>query len=320
MSEKIETFSNNKWIVANRVKKNSVDPQKPYAWLVEKERTISGKIEDTAIIFLSNKECPFQCLMCDLWKNTTDKSVSAGDIPDQIEWALKQMPEAKHLKLYNSGSFFDKKAIPEEDYGRIASLVSSFETVIVESHPKFINERCLRFRDMIKPELHVAIGLETVHPAILLKLNKQMSLDDFENSVSYLTQNQISSRAFILLRLPFMSETEGIYWAKKSIDFAFNVDVECCTIIPVRAGNGAMDLLMEKGDFGLPNIHSLETVLEYGINLNAGRVFADVWDLAQFSSCGKCIDQRTGRLTDMNLGQRITSQVNCSCDFDNPIN
>ncbi|MCJ7757130.1 MAG: hypothetical protein MUP24_03205 [Gillisia sp.] len=318
MSEKIETVSNDKWIVATRVKKNSVDPQKPCAWLVENEHTISGKIEDTAIIFLTNRECPFHCLMCDLWKNTTDKSVLAGDIPDQIEWALKQMPEAKHLKLYNSGSFFDKKAIPEEDYGRIASLVSSFETVIVESHPKFINERCLRFKDMIKPELHVAIGLETVHPGILLKLNKQMSLDDFENSISYLTQNQISSRAFVLLRLPFMSETEGVYWAKKSIDFAFNVGVECCTVIPVRAGNGAMDLLMEKGDFSLPNIHSLETVLEYGISLNAGRVFADVWDLGLFSNCKKCIDQRTNRLMDINLSQRIPGRVTCSCDFDKP--
>ncbi|PKP39285.1 MAG: radical SAM protein [Bacteroidetes bacterium HGW-Bacteroidetes-15] len=316
MSEKIENFIKDKWIVANRRKKNSVDPQKPYAWLVEKERAASGKIENTAIIFLTNRECPFHCLMCDLWKNTTDKSVSVGAIPNQIEWALKQMPEAKHLKLYNSGSFFDKKAISEEDYGRIGSLVSGFETVIVESHPKFINERCLRFRDMIKPELHVAIGLETVHPEILLKLNKQMNLEDFRNSVSFLTQNGIPSRAFILLKTPFQSEPEGVYWAKKSIAFAFGAGVECCTVIPVRAGNGAMDLLMEKGDFSLPNIHSLETVLEYGISLNAGRVFADVWDLGLFSVCEKCIDQRTGRLTDMNLSQRITSRVTCSCDFD----
>ena len=48
--------------------------------------------------------------------------------------------DAKHLKLYNSGSFFDGRAIPEEDYPRIASLVSHFETVIVESHPKLIGE------------------------------------------------------------------------------------------------------------------------------------------------------------------------------------
>ncbi len=304
---------NDKWIIANRAKKNRVDPQKPYAWSVEKERTASGSIEDTAIIFLTNHECPFHCLMCDLWKNTTDRPVDAGAIPDQIEWALNQMPAVRHLKLYNSGSFFDKKAIPEEDYGRIASLVSNFETVIVESHPKFIGERCLRFRDMIKAELQIAIGLETAHPEILKKLNKQMTLADFKNSVEYLTQNGIRTRAFILLRPPFMSETEGVYWAKQSIDLAFSTGVECCTVIPVRAGNGTMELLMEKGDFSLPDIHSLETVLEYGIGLKKGRVFADVWDLGLFSKCDKCLDKRTGRLTAMNLNQNITDPVKCDC-------
>ena len=174
MSKKVEVSINNKWIVSTRGKKNHIDPQKPYSWLVEKERTRSGKIEDTGTIFLSNLECPFRCLMCDLWKNTTNKSVRTGDIPNQIEWALKQMPEVKHLKLYNSGNFFDKKAIPEEDYSQIASLLSDFETVIVESHPKFINEKCLLFKKMLKPELEVAIGLETVHLEVLQKLNKQM--------------------------------------------------------------------------------------------------------------------------------------------------
>jgi hypothetical protein len=58
------------------------------------------------------------------------------------------------------------------------------------------------------------------------------------------------------------SPIKGIYWAERSIDFAFSTGIECCTVIPVRAGNGAMDLLLEKGDFNPPDIHSLETVLE----------------------------------------------------------
>ena len=199
--------------------------------------------------------------MCDLWKNTTDISVPVGAIPNQIEWALEQMTEIKHLKLYNSGSFFDQRAISGKDYKKIASLVESLETVIVESHPKLINEKCLYFRDMLKPELQVALGLETVHPEILRKLNKQMTVDDFMNSVNYLTQNRIRSRAFILLRPPFLSESESIYWAEQSIDFAFRAGVECCIVIPVRTGNGAMELLMENGEFILPEIQSLETVL-----------------------------------------------------------
>jgi radical SAM enzyme (TIGR01210 family) len=302
-----------RWIMDQRGPKNQVDPYRPYAWLVEKERTSSGTVEDTAIIFLTNRECPYHCLMCDLWKNTTDETVPDGAIPEQIEWALKQMPEARHLKLYNSGSFFDGKAIPKKNYARIASLVAGFETVIVECHPRLINNKCLRFRDMLRPELHVALGLETVNREILRKLNKRMTTEDFANSVKFLAAHEIQTRAFILLRPPFLSESEGIYWAERSLDFAFQTGVECCTVIPVRAGNGAMERLSENRDFSPPDIRSLEKVLEYGIGLKAGRVFADVWDIALFSSCTQCIDQRTRRLVEMNLGQKIPDPVTCTC-------
>ncbi len=313
MNKTQDLIISDQWIVSQRGAKNFTDPRKPYAWLVEKERTASGNIEDTAIIFLTNRECAFHCLMCDLWKNTTDVTNPVGAIPDQIEWALKNIKSAKHLKLYNSGSFFDDRAIPEEAYPRIAELVSHFETVIVESHPRLIGEKCIRFKDMLKPELHVAIGLETVNPKLLLRLNKKMTLQDFTRSVSFLRSNNIMVRAFVLLRPPFLTEQEGIFWAQKSIDFAFRIGIECCTVIPVREGNGAMDTLMEQGYFSKPDIRSLETVLEYGINLNSGRVFADLWDLNHFSSCSKCFHSRAQRLNEMNLGQIITDQVKCIC-------
>jgi archaeosine synthase beta-subunit len=314
MNKNHDLLINDRWIISSRGGKNSVDPEKPYAWLVEKEYTASGKVEDTAIVFLTNRECPFHCLMCDLWKNTTNESVRAGAIPDQIEWALNQLPHAKHLKLYNSGSFFDGRAIPEQDYQKIASLVQDFDTVIVESHPKLINNKCLLFRDLLKPELTIAMGLETVNPEILASLNKQMTLDDFGNAVNFLTENGISSRAFVLLRPPFLTESEGIFWAERSIDYAFGTGVECCTIIPVRSGNGAMDKLQEMGRFTPPDIHSLETVLEYGLQLNAGRVFADTWDLKLFSKCEKCIDKRIDRIISMNLSQKIAEGVKCACE------
>jgi archaeosine synthase beta-subunit len=314
MNEKTDPEINDKWILMGRGNKNSVDPLKPYAWLVEKERTVSGEIEDTAIIFLTNSECTFHCLMCDLWKNTTDKPLQPGFIPRQIEFALERMAPSRHLKLYNSGSFFDQRAIPPEDYKAIASLVSGFSTVIVENHPRLISESILSFRNMLKPELHVALGLETVHPEILLKLNKKMTVEDFRVATCFLSAHGIPSRAFILLRPPYMSEQEGVYWAERSVDFAFESGAECCTVIPVRGGNGAMEQLSEKGLFTPPCIESLEQVLEYGIGLKKGRVFADTWDLAMFSSCDKCFSRRKARITEMNLGQKITDSIICTCD------
>jgi radical SAM enzyme (TIGR01210 family) len=301
-------------ILELRGKKNSVDPFLPYAWLVEKERTIKGTVEDVGIIFITNRECPFHCLMCDLWKNTTDFNVPNGGISGQIEWALEKMNGVKHVKLYNSGSFFDNRAVPENEYERIAALLKDFETVIVESHPKLINEKCLKFKRMLRPDLHIALGLETIQPEIVRILNKNMTPEDFRTAVKFLKRNGISSRAFILLRPPFVSEEEGIYWAERSIDYAFSSGAECCTIIPVRPGNGTIDYLKDRGEFTPPSIKSLEEVLEYGIKLSHGRVFADTWDLGLFSKCDKCLQVRTKRISDMNLEQKILPPVNCVCN------
>ena len=303
----------NQWITSRRGKKNPVDPFKPNNYFIEKERTVSGIVEDVSTILLTNSECPFRCLMCDLWKNTTDEPLPEGAIPDQIEYALSQLPVTKHLKLYNSGSFFDTRAIIKNDYKKIASLVKNFETVIVESHPAFINKNTLLFRDLIKPKLQVAIGMETVHPEVLQKLNKKMNLADFDRSVRFLSSNRILSRAFILLRPPFLSESEGVFWAKKSIHYAFGTGVTSCTVIPVRSGNGALDALAANNYFEQPDIRSLEEVIEYGIELNEGLVFSDLWDIDRFSSCNKCLERRKERLLKMNLNQVIYPGINCSC-------
>src|SRR5438128_1186173 len=99
------------WILAERPTRNIVDPWRPYAWSVEAECTASGHVEDVATVFLTNRECPFRCLMCDLWKNTTEERVPQGAIVAQLDWVLTQLPAVKHLKLYNAGNFFDAQAI-----------------------------------------------------------------------------------------------------------------------------------------------------------------------------------------------------------------
>lgn len=311
---KLQDFvPDDRWILAERGKKNSVDPFKPYAFLVEKERSSSGVIEDVAVIFLTDTECPYHCLMCDLWKNTIHGPLPAGAIPRQIEYALGRLPAVRHIKLYNSGSFFDKRAVYESEYEKIAGLINGFKTVIVESHPALTGESCLKFRKMIKGELNVAMGLEIANQDLLNRLNKKLTLQKFRDAAGFLKKNEISFRTFILLRPPFLTEEEGISWAGRSLDFAFGSGSECCTIIPVRAGNGAMDRLQKMGHFTPPSIQSLEKALEYGIKLNSGRVFADTWDLRLFSGCDRCFEKRADRITRMNLYQRMEPEVNCDC-------
>lgn len=269
-----------------------------------------------ATLFLTNRECPFRCLMCDLWRNTTDIPVSPGDIPAQIDTALARLPQATQIKLYNSGNFFDKKAIPEEDYEAIATCVSGFDRVIVENHPRLCNEEVLRFQDMLSGQLEIAMGLETIHPDILPRLNKRMTLDDFEKATTFLRKNDIDVRAFILLKPPFMNEAEGIDWAIRSMAWAFERDVGCCAVIPTRPGNGIVDQLMADGWFSRPSIRSMEVVLETGLNMQKGRVFMDLWDVEHFYDCPACGPARRNRIDAMNLTQHPAQPaITCSCNL-----
>jgi radical SAM enzyme (TIGR01210 family) len=301
-------------IIAARPARNTVDPSRPYAFLVEPERTADGCVEDVVTIFLTNRECPFKCLMCDLWKNTTETSVPAGAIPQQLDYALARLPPASHIKLYNSGNFFDRQAVPAEDYGALIERVRGFKTVIVENHPRLCTAAVAQFQQDLATDLEVALGLETVHPEILPRLNKRMTLDDFARAVEFLLENGIHVRSFILLKPPPLDEQEGIEWALRSLEYAFGLGVRCCTVIPTRGGNGVMEDLQRKSLFSPPVLTSLERVLEAGIRLGRGRVFVDLWDARSIADCNRCADARIERLRQMNLQQVALPEVSCDCD------
>jgi radical SAM enzyme (TIGR01210 family) len=303
-----------RWIRAQRGSKAPVDSFVPYGYFHERELSSGGSIEEVNTLLLTNRECPFTCLMCDLWKHTTNEPVPALAIPAQIEYALSRLPAASVLKLYNSGSFFDPYAIPVEDYPNIAPVVAEYDVLLVESHTAFLGKHCLDFHKLLNPRLQVAIGLETVHPEVLDRLNKKMNLNSFRRGVDFLGEHGISTRAFVLLRPPFLSEEEGVEWACRSIEYAFQAGVEVCSVIPVRAGNGALDSLASQGFFQEPSLDSLEQVLKYGIGLGKGRVFADLWDLERFSGCERCFEERKARLEQMNLTQEILAVSDCDCN------
>jgi len=300
-----------RWILSYRPQRNTPDPSRPYAFFVEDERSATGEIVPTATIFLTNRECPWRCLMCDLWKNTLTETVQPGEIPAQIDYALEKLPPSRQIKVYNSGSFFDPHAIPTQDYRQIADQVSTFERVIVESHPALIGESCYRFKDLLSNCLEVAVGLETVHPEILATLNKQMTLDQFAESAGRLRTEDIDLRVFILVELPFMKAGESLEWAKRSLGFAFDCGASAATLIPTRGGNGAIEELALAGDFRSPHLATLEATAEYGVALGRGRVFADLWDTSHIKTCAACDDLRIARLCWMNLYQAVPNAIHC---------
>ncbi len=298
-----ETPISDRSILNARGVRNDVDPWTPYHFLNEQEYSAAGIVDDISAIFLTNRECPFRCLMCDLWKNTTTSTVPLGAIPAQIDFALSRLPTAKHVKLYNSGNFFDAQAIPPADLPNIADRVRHFQTVIVENHPRLCDGRCGDFQNLLGTQLEIALGLETSHAATLAKLNKQLTVKDFARACDLLLKSQICIRAFILLKPPWTTEEQGVERAIESVRFAFDCGVSCCAVIPVRPGNGIVDQLGEDGVFAPPRLLSLETVMRETLSWNRGRVFADLWDARQFADDPAKADLQIAGLEAMNLKQ-----------------
>lgn len=305
------------WILAQRPPRPAApDPNAPHGVFLERERLASGAVADSGVVLLTNRECPWRCLMCDLWKDTTRHSVPEGAIPRQVEFAVRTWSDSGTLpvqvKLYNSSSFFDPAAIPPADYAPVARRIAFARHVVVESHPLLVGDRARVLRDLLSGALEVALGLETAHPEVLEKLNKKFDLAQFARAAEFLAAERIALRAFLLVNPPFLDERSGLEWVVKSAEFAFACGAGAVALIPTRTGNGAMERLRESGEFVPPTLAMLEAAQRAALALGRGRVFADTWALEPFSACPHCFAARRERLETVNRTQRDVSPVRCA--------
>jgi hypothetical protein len=300
-----------RFMAERRPGKNALDPMRPYGFFVEDEPAAPGAPVPVATILLTNRECTYRCTMCDLWKNTLDAPTQPGAIPEQIRYALERLPAARRVKLYNAGSFFDRAAVPPEDHAAIAELVRGFERVVVECHPALAGDAILRFRDLLAgPELEVAVGLETANEQALEKINKGMTVGEFEACTRRLVSYGIPVRSFVLLGVPFLGKEEWAEATRASIDVSFSAGAEIVSLIPTRMGNGTLEELQRTGDFTPPALSDLERAMEDFFEGEEGRagapgmLLADLWNAHELPAPECCAAARIERLRAMNTFQR----------------
>jgi archaeosine synthase beta-subunit len=310
-------------ILARRPVRPAHDPWRHQGVLVEDERDAGGRIVSVATVFLTGRECPWRCAMCDLWRYTTESDTPDGALPFQVAEALAGVrahakPEA--VKLYNAGSFFDPRAVPPRDYDGIAVALTGMDHVIVESHPALVDDRVEPWVAALARRpgatgsagLEVAMGLETAHSEALARLNKRMTLDAFDRAAASLLRRGIAVRVFLLVHPPFIPPGEHASWLAQSVDHAFAAGATAVSLIPLRAGNGTVEALVAGGLCALPSLADLEGAFDLALSRSRGRVFADVWDLEHLASCRDCFEPRRARLTAMNLRQAPLPPVTCA--------
>ncbi len=313
-----------RWVLARRGPRPAHDLTRPQAFFVEHERNAEGRVAPGLTVLLTSRECPWRCVMCDLWRGTVPGRVPPGLIPKQLAVALTGADPAVRdgfLKLYNSGSFFDPLAVPPADYPALAAQVAGFAQVVVECHPNLVARRVLEFQEQLRaaaaargrpaPGLEVALGLESADPAVLARLNKRVNLEQFRRAADFLRRHGVALRVFILVQPPFAPPAGAVEAAVRSVDFAFACGAAVAVLIPTRPGNGALEALAAAGQFSPPRLATLEAALDRSLRPTQGRVFADLWNLEVFSDCPACFAARRARLERINHEQRRLPPVRC---------
>ena len=379
------------FVLAHRSRRPTLDPWRHQGVIVEPERAADGGVVTTATVFLTGRECPWRCVMCDLWQHTIVDDTPRGAIPAQIMEALETLrgglagaglppspsgyggqvvgramsgalpagqvvhgasataghESAPHaaaglvpraaprapdksgayawrrangelpavLKLYNAGSFFDDRAVPPADDDAIVAALSGVRDVVVESHPALVRDRTWRMNDALGRhgvQLEVAMGLETVHAGALNALNKGATADAFAHVARQLATHGIRLRVFVLIHPPFVPGAEQLAWLERSVDFAFDCGASVVSLIPTRSTTGAMTALAAEGSFTAPRLLDVEAAALAGLSRARGRVFVDLWDLAQVATCRACAAPRRDRLHRLNLEQHAPPALTCS--------
>ena len=324
-----------RFVLSRRRPRPALDPWQYQNLLVEDERTAEGLVAPVATVFLTGRECPWRCAMCDLWQHTTEDDTPRGAIAAQVAAAtaiLRSRPDSvSRVKLYNAGSFFDPRAVPDDDYDGVAAALSGFTHVVVESHPALVGPRVDRLLFALDrhggdnrrvTELEVAMGLETAHPEALRSLHKRMTVDDFTAAADALRKRGVALRVFLLVFPPFVPFDEHDEWLRRSIDVAFDCGAGVVSLVPTRSGNGTLEALASEGLFRAPTLadveRSIDLALAHAFSSGAhrgrstrGRVFVDLWDIERFAACSDCLDTRRARLHATNLEQRRLPRASC---------
>lgn len=304
---------------AARGAKTPVDPFRPVAVWDEEEVAAPNAAVATRVVLLAGAECPFTCAMCDLWRHTLDGPTPPGAIPEQLRRALA-LPTGGYgaprwIKLYNASNFTDARAVPPEDLPAIAALVSPFDRVVVETHPRLVDESLPRFAEGLGGRLEVAMGLETADPDRLRGIGKGMTRDDFAAAAKRLQREGIDLRAFVLLGLPDCDDALAAELAVAAVAFAVDSGARHVSVVPTRPGNGHLDRLAAGGRFTPVTAATAEATLARALSARRGGIVTlDTWDWARLAGqCDDCRAARMNRLAAMNLAQAVPPRLATRC-------
>jgi hypothetical protein len=151
--------------------------------------------------------------MCGYSRETLGREVTAEEVGQQVESALKRYHDEPYVKVFTSGSFLDPSEIPADSrHAVLDAFKGRAKRLLVESLPEFVTEGVVgELKDGFGGEVEVALGLETTQDEVLHKsVNKVSKVNEYLEAAVRTRKAGGLPKAYLLLKPPYLTEREAI--------------------------------------------------------------------------------------------------------------
>jgi radical SAM enzyme (TIGR01210 family) len=235
---------------------------------------LRGTKEETSVVIFRTRGCSWydftSCSMCGYFNDVNTK-VTSENLKTQIDKAYEFMEKTKILKIFTSGSFLDRREIPEEVFDYFMKRMSDkVEKLLVESRTEYVTQKTM---DSIKKygiDTRIAIGVESSNDLIVKNnVNKGTNFSKFKSAAEIVKSNGLELRTYLLLKPPFISEDDAVNDAIQSVrDCApFSNDI---SVNPMNIQkNTLVEKLWKRGEYRPPWLWSVARVLLETTDVNS---------------------------------------------------
>ncbi len=248
---------------------------KPLSNLSDEILVEGKKLRRKRIVLLTSGCTVASCTMCPLPNEAVDAKmgcITPSNLMDQFDHAFSTTEDEIDgfdvVTIYTNGNFFVDQEVPplvrEYIYEQINK--SAVSLLIVESLPQFVTKAIIdeAKAHLGEKQLSVYIGLQSSDDLIrTLAINSTTTRVAFEQAVHLLHEAQYLCTAFLMVKPPFLTETEAIRDAVQSIVYLSTLGVYdpmlCATKISPHT---VVSLLAKEGNFVSPWLWSVIEILK----------------------------------------------------------
>ncbi len=261
---------------------SSEPPHDPSADVSRQQHALRNLDPDRFVVGLNTSGCRFAripsecCSHCgQLVLQLTNADVMERFRRDVEEYERVAVPE---LFICTNGSWFDDRELDFDTRDLIIDRVlqcKHVRSVVLESRPEFVDgpgiKQLRRLRDG-GVDVTVGLGFDSLSEDVReFCLNKRIPLESYVDACGSLGSNGIKVCTYVILKPPFLTESEAIDEAVATIKFAFDVNSSSVFLEPLAIQKYTLqEILHQRNLFRPPWLWSVLEVIRQ--TLGTGRL------------------------------------------------